>query len=541
MAKEDTCSSVSRSATHFLTGTFISRFTGMIRDMSMAYCFGTSVAVAAFLVAFRLANLLRRLFGEGALLNGFIPYFELFRKDSAQRGAFFFRDLFLSLAAFLSIMVLFLEVVLFAFWTSPYIGENARHILHMTMLMLPGLVFICLFGLTTALLECEKNFFTPGIAPVAFNIVWITAVWFFYKLPPYEAMAYISYAIVIAFFLQWLVTMPGVVRYLREHLTLKDWLGARLFAPELSQMVSPLLLGVVGVAAVQVNSAVDVVIARFSTLSGPAYLSYAHRLQQLPLALFGIAISSAIMPPLARAIKGENRNRYLELMHFGMTRTFSFLMPTTVAIFVLGAASVNLLYGRGHFDQMSTVQTTLCLWGYGIGLIPAAFVLLLAPAFYAKNDFWTPTKGSLLAVGTNTFLNILFIFGLNLGPLSIALATSASALLNMWYLLSKETIFSIKPLLNSFGKTAVAAVSAGVIVLCLGHFLCRDPSWSIFLARQNMPFARHIHYQVLQFILLTASYGVLFFSFSFLIKAEGVMEMLNFLKQFSFVRRQRGS
>lgn len=527
---EDSCSSVSRSAAHFLTGTFISRFTGMIRDMSMAFCFGANVAVAAFLVAFRLANLLRRLFGEGALLNGFIPFFEATRKDSPEEGAKFFRDLFVSLGAFLLILVLFLEVVLYSLWGSSWLSEDTKQVLYLTMLMLPGIIFICLFGLSSALLECERNFFIPGIAPVAFNIVWIGAIWSSFHLSPYEAMARISYAIVIAFLFQWAVTMPGVIRYLKQYLSFRDWRSTKIFAPELSKMISPLLLGVVGVAAVQVNSAVDVIIARFASLTGPAYLSYAHRLQQLPLALFGIAIASALMPPLARSVKNGDKEGFNRLLTFSLSTTFSFLMPITIAIFVLGASSVNLLYGRGHFDQISTYQTTLCLWGYGIGLVPAAFVLLLAPSFYAKEDFWTPTKGSLYAVLCNTALNILFVFICHLGPLSIALATSISAFLNMFYLLKYETVFSIAPLIPSFIRATFAAFISGLIVLAMGALLCQEPTWLIMTGNLNFEFVRSFQYQSLQFALLTASFGILFFLFSYLFKAEGVIELLDFLR-----------
>ena len=112
MRDGDTHRSVARSASHFLTGTFISRFSGMVRDLSMAFCFGTSFAVAAFLVAFRLANLLRRLFGEGALLNGFIPFFENVRKDDPKKGAEFFRDLFWSLSFVLLLIIITLEIAL---------------------------------------------------------------------------------------------------------------------------------------------------------------------------------------------------------------------------------------------------------------------------------------------------------------------------------------------------------------------------------------------------------------------------------------------
>ena len=528
MRESDTRSSVARSASHFLTGTFISRLSGMCRDLSMAFCFGTSAAVAAFMVAFRLANLLRRLFGEGALLNGFIPFFESQRKEDPKKGAEFFRDLFWSLALLLFFIIVSLELVLGGVLWFFVFEEPIRQIIYMTMVMLPGLLFICLFGLSMALLQCERNFFLPGVAPVAFNIVWISAVWFFRFHPPYTAMMGLSIGIVFAFFLQWWVTVPGMRRYVRQFLTVNDWLSMKVFAKELREMIAPLFLGVLGVAAVQINSAVDVIIVCFTSLEGPAYLSYAHRLQQLPLALFGIAISAALMPPLTRAMKQEDKKHYTELLNFGFVRTFSLLLPGTIAIFVLGAVSVNLLYGRGMFSQLSVLHTTRCLWGYGIGLVPSAFVLILAPAFYARQDFWTPTVASLYSMVINLVLSLLMVFGFGLSGASIACATSVAAFFNMWFLLQRLDVEIIRPLRQPFLKIAFAAVIAGVITLFAGHFILHESTLRMWMGVMDIEFPRGILYQLNQFVLQTALFSVAFLAICYFIQAEYVLELFGF-------------
>lgn len=530
MAKSDSHKTVARSASHFLTGTFISRFTGMVRDLSMAYCFGTSPAVAGFLIAFRLSNLLRRLFGEGALLNGFIPFFEAKRKENPLHGAEFFRDLFWSLSVTLFMIISLLEMVLgsslFIFSLSP----EVKNIIYMAMIMLPGLVFICLFGLSMALLQCEKNFFLPGVAPVAFNFVWIVAIWAFRSYPPYTAMLGISASIVFAFFLQWWVTVPGVTKYIREFLSFGQWMKARLFTRDLKDMVVPLMLGVLGVAAVQVNSALDILMARFTSLEGPAYLSYAHRLQQLPLALFGIAVASALMPPLTRAIKHDDYGQFRSLLTFGFARTFSLLLPGTIAIFVLGGASVNLLFGRGVFTGISTIHTTHCLWGYGVGLVPSAFVLILAPAFYARRDFWTPTLASLIAMGLNLFLNSVMIFYFELGSIAIAFSTSLTAFFNMHFLLKRLQVKVFAELIRPFYKVTLAALIAGVVTLFFGHFVTHDPTLAMFLGRTDIVFTRNLLEQANQFIVLTGLYGITFLIFSYIFKAKEVLDLFPMIK-----------
>ena len=526
MAPQDTHSSVARSASHFLTGTFISRLAGMVRDLSMAYCFGTGAAVAAFLLAFRLSNLLRRLFGEGALLNGFIPFFEAKRKKDPKGAALFFRDMFWSLVVILTFTIIGLELFIGSTIYFLKLSYGTEQILKMVMCMLPGLVFICLFGLSIALLQCEKNYFTPGVAPVAFNIVWISAIWMFREKDPYQAMMALSMSVVVAFFLQWWMTMPGIKKYATQFLSMREWMSARLFTTELKDMVVPLLLGVVGVAAVQINSAVDVLIARFASLEGPAYLSYSHKLQQLPLALFGIAIASAIMPPLTRAIKNDDHKHYKSLLKFAFGRTFSLLFPGTVAIFVLGAASVNLLYGRGEFNNLSTIHTTYCLWGYGLGLVPSAFVLMLAPAFYARRDFWTPTLASLIAVGMNLTLNIIMVFGLHWGVLGVAVGTSVSAYFNARFLLSRLNIRILSAVMPTFVKVITASLVAGGATLFFGYYFLSEPTVDLLLGNTQIEFSRTFISQIRQFSVLTSFYGVIFLLLSYLFKIDHVFSFL---------------
>ncbi len=531
MIDGDTHKSVARSALQFLTGTFISRFTGMLRDLSMAYCFGTSSAVAGFLVAFRLANLLRRIFGEGALLNGFIPFFESIRKEDPKKGAEFFRDLFWSLSITLFLIILALESILglSCYWF--HISESIEQIIHMTMVMLPGILFICLFGLSIALLQCERKFFLPGVAPVAFNIAWIASVWIFRRQAPYHAMTGISVGIVIAFFCQWCVTVSGLKKYLSQFLSLKEWCKGNIFSKDLKKMIAPLLLGVVGVAAVQINSAVDVIIACFSSLEGPAYLSYASRIQQLPLALFGIAISSALLPPLTRAIKQENSDHFKSLLSFGFLKTFNLLLPATVAIFVLGGLSVNLLYGRGMFSNLSTINTTLCLWGYGIGLVPSAFVLILAPAFYARQDFWTPTLASLWSVAINLALSVAAVFFFKMESFGIALATSAASFFNMGFLIYKLDRKVMNPLAGAFVKTTFSAFVAGLITILAGHFFMNEPSLKMWFGNFEVVFARELFTQANQFSLLTLLFGIIFFGAAYFLQAEDVLDLFSFRKK----------
>ena len=147
----------------------------------------------------------------------------------------------------------------------------------------------------------------------------------------------------------------------------------------------------IGVGAAQINSACDAIFARLADNSGPAYLWYAIRLQQLPLALFGIAISGALLPPLTRAMKkGYFRGELL--FNVAIDRSMLLILPITGVLFIFGERCVDLLYGYGGFDIQSIQGTTFCLWGYTLGLVPMTLVLILAPVFYAKGNYRAPTQ-----------------------------------------------------------------------------------------------------------------------------------------------------
>jgi putative peptidoglycan lipid II flippase len=530
---------ISKSAWHFLSGTFLSRLSGLGRDVSMAFCFGSNPAIAAFLVAFRFANLLRRLFGEGQLSSGFIPYFEALRGESHQKGACFFRDLFHSLSFFLIILISMIEVGLFCLVKWGGLNEGAVQIIYLIMLMLPGGLFICLFGLSSALLQCENRFFLPAFAPLMFNLTWIVAVWCLRNQNTEDAMMHLAGIIVIAFLFQWLTIFPRTLSFLRISLSLKECFKAKLFSMEIRRIIVPVFFGVIGVGAVQVNSALDGIFARFACLEGPAYLWYAIRIEQLPLALFGIALSSALLPPLSRAMKDNDMQRYHSLLDFSLVRSFSLIFPSMIALVVLGSPIVNLIYGRGDFDSNSTLNTILCLWGYSLGLLPSVFVILFAPAFYAQKDYRTPMIAACASVLINFALNALMVFGLNWGAFSIAIATSVAAFFNFYYLSFRLSIkigsIFTKNVLKSFSKTVICSLISGAMTLILGHFLIGDSSLKICLNDPSYIFPRQFSFQALHFFVLGGFYLLILLSYAWMMNAEDILQILGLRKKVEFL------
>ncbi len=429
MKTEDTSHTIFRSAAKFFSGTLLSRISGMLRDMSIAYAFGAESTLATFFIAFRFSHLARRLFGEGSLPTAFIPCFEDLRLKEEKQAHIFFCHLTQLLALGLIFLISLSIFGLHLFSQSAYISTPNQQLISLTCWMLPSLLFICLYGLNSAYLECEKSFFTPSVAPIAFNMIWIVAAFYLMQKPPFLAMQGLSVAIVIGCFAQWAVTLPKVLASLKtKDVSFFDSFWC--FSPSIRSFIKPLFLANIGVAASQVNNALDPLFARSATLEGPAWLWYAIRLQQLPLSLFGIALAGALLPPLSRAAKAKDYPTFFHFLDYSVSRAIQVMLPLTFATLLLGQSAINLIFGRGNFLPDSILGTTYCLWGYSFGLLPMSLILLLAPSFYALGEYHLPVKTSLLSVLTNLLLNGLFVFVCKLGAESVAMATSLAAWIN---------------------------------------------------------------------------------------------------------------
>lgn len=430
----DSWHTIVHSAKRFFTGTVFSRISGMLRDMSMAYAFGATPLVATFLLAFRLSNLFRRLLGEGALQSAFIPLFEAVRAISPLRGAEFFRNLSASVALLLMLIIAVLGATLLGVcWFIP-LSADMGELLLLTAMLLPSLLFFCLYGIYAALLQCNKSYFIPAIAPAAFNLVWVAGVLLIHQEPLPQAMHQLAGIVVVAALSQWLVTVPSAWALLRQDGLAAVWRGIEYKSDEMRRLLIPLCLGIGGVAATQINNALDGLFGWWADPSGPAYLWYALRLQQLPLSLWGIALSGALLPPLCRAAKESNPALFQTFFANAMQKTILWMALATAWFLAAGHSWITLLFGHGDFTAHDIAETTHCLWGYSVGLPPMILVLITAAAFYAQGNFRTPMQASILSVIANIAFNALFIGVFGWGATSVAVATSVSALLNYSYL-----------------------------------------------------------------------------------------------------------
>lgn len=459
----DTKNSILRAASRFFSATMLSRIAGMFRDILMAHLFGAGPMIAAFFVSFRLSHFFRRMFGEGPMQSAFIPQYEKIRKESEGKASTFFILVRKRLTLILTLLVLFLIASLYTSFLQVDLPEQWQKIIFYTILLLPSLIPISLYGLESALLQCRGFYFRSGVAPVFFNLVWIASAFASSYFLNELQMFILCLGVVAACFSQWLWAA------LKNEAFISGEKDPHFTFPmiELSKAVG---FGMLGVGATQMNALLDSLFANFADPSGPAYLWYAFRLQHLPLALFGVAISSAILPPLSRAAQDGDSKKWRLFLRVGMTQSFYLLLPMTVILIVFGVGIVQMIYQRGAFTFYDVEQSVTCLWGYAPGLLPTALVLMMSSSLYAKRNYKIPSLLALLSIGSNVVLNSFFIFVLGMGAAAIALATSISSAINalflFLYLVKKEglkpKLFHVKPLLQSCGATFLALAALGL-------------------------------------------------------------------------------
>lgn len=403
-------------------GTLLSRISGMVRDLSMAAFFGASPFLGAFMTAFRFSNLLRRLLGEGALNNAFIPtYKEIEKNDPKSAKEYFgvFKGLF-----FLFLLFLVSGLELGAWVFRPYVGHEYEQIYDYTMILFPALLFLGQYALNSAYLACQHRFFVSGVAPFFFNVIWIAGAFYLKGKTSIEAMYALSWIVLLAnaaqgFFTEYFV--PSYFSFSQFLKQVKDFLSVhKVFLKRLS-------LVVVGVGASQINSALDPLFARYAALEAPCYLWYAIRVQQLPLALVGIALATVSFPMLSEASQ-ENKEKAQEVLRLTLTKNILFLLPLSFFLPAVGYSGLNLLYGRGLFSPADVHETYVYLIAYGLGLFFSGINLCLVNLFFAHANYKVPSRISLLGVLLNLILNTLGVFYLNWGGMSVALATSLSAI-----------------------------------------------------------------------------------------------------------------
>ena len=436
--------SLLRSASVVSLFTLASRVTGLVRELLMASMFGASAMTDAFNVAFRIPNLFRRLFAEGAFSQAFVPVLAASR---AQHGDEATQEVIDSVATALawSVLALSLLGVLASPWLvwalASGLQQNAQGFdaaVNMTRWMFPYIAFMSMVALSAGILNTWKRFAVPAATPVFLNVSVIAATWF---LSPWlaqqgiEAIYALPVGVMVGGVLQLAVQIPALRRLgllpkigVRPKAVKKAWTNPATL--NILRLMGPALLGV-GVA--QISLLINTQIASHLTTGSVSWLTYADRLMEFPTAILGVALGVVLMPQLAAAKATGDSERYSAMLDWGLRLVLLLALPCAAALLVFSQPLVSVLYHYGAFTERDVQQTTLALTGYGVGLLGLVAIKVLAPGYYASQDIRTPVRIALVVLVLTQVFNVLLVP--HLAHAGLALSIGLGALINAAWLL----------------------------------------------------------------------------------------------------------
>lgn len=393
--------SLLKSAATVSVFTLLSRITGLIRDMLIARYFGVSAATDAFYVAFRIPNMLRRLFAEGAFSQAFVPMLSQVKEQQPEdEQKTFISDVFSLLggAVFLASLlgIAFAPVVVWliasGFKNTPETFDLA---VFLTRCMFPYIIFMSLVSFAAAVLNTWKHFAIPAFTPVLLNVSFICCTLFL-----------IQYFSVPIYTLAFAVILGGVLQLSMQFFALKR-IGCfpRLASPRkalknanVRQVLKLMVPAVVGVSVAPISILINTNIASHLQKGAVTWLNYADRLMEFPTALLGVALGSVLLPSLSAAFNRGELERYNRLLDRGLKLVFLLAIPAAAGLGFLAEGLAAVLFQGKNFSAVDVSMTAIAIEGYAVGLLGLISIKILAPAFYSRKDIKTPVKGAIASL-----------------------------------------------------------------------------------------------------------------------------------------------
>ena len=465
--------------------TLLSRITGFFRDMVLANYLGAGMVADAFFVAFKLPNLFRSLFAEGAFTTAFVPMVSQKLVAEDKKSAILFASKAISLLAVVLagfvLVVEFLMPWVVAILAPGFAGDSGKIELatELSRITFPFLLFISIVSFQSGILNSLSKFAAPAAAPVILNLMMIMSVFIFVPFSPSAAHG-IALSVTFAGFLEilWLAFFLH-----RQNVYLHPQKNILAIAKdnEIKTLFRRIAPGVLGAGVYQINMVVDTILVSMVGTGAISWLYYANRLQQLPLGVVGAAISVAVLPILSKYIKADDGDKARAVQSKAVEYGALLSIPAAVALIILAEPIINILFQHGKFGINETMMTAKAVQAYAIGLPAYVLVKALAPNFFARGDTKTPVKYSIVVLGANLVFSVLLM--VPFGHVGIAMATTIAAFVSLWQYcrgLKKRAYWSWpKDLAVKIVKIVIcSAIMGGVLILadeglnkCLGNWL----------------------------------------------------------------------
>ena len=443
--------------------TLLSRILGFVRDFVIARAFGAGALTDAFFVAFKLPNLLRRLFAEGAFSQAFVPVLGQYRN---QRSAGETRQLVDRVASLLFLVVLAVTLLgmagapVLVYLSAPGFTDDPEKFsltVKLTRITFPYILFMSLVALAGGILNTWSRFAVPAFTPVLLNVSFILMALLAipYFDPPVMAL---GWAVFLGGALQLAFQIPSLQRLgmlPRFSINLRDEGVRRIF-----RLMAPAVLGV---SVAQVSLLLNTVFASFLSTGSVSWLYYADRLMEFPAGMLGAALGTVLLPSLAKCHAAERHEEYSRLLDWGLRLTFLLAAPAALALGMLAVPLITTLFHHGAFTANDVLRTRDALVAYSVGLLGLILVKVLAPGFYARQNIRTPVRIALLTLFVTQVLNLLLIGWLQHAGLALAIGLAASLNASLLYRgLRQRGIYTPQPgWLLFYGRLAFAMLSMG--------------------------------------------------------------------------------
>lgn len=448
--------------------TLASRVTGLIREQLIAATFGASAATDAFNVAFRIPNLLRRLFAEGAFSQAFVPILAASRETEGDEVTHRLIDAVATVLvwALLATCVAGVIAAPVLVWLLASGLERFDHAVTMTRLMFPYIGFMSLVALAAGILNTWKRFAVPALTPVLLNLAVIAAAWF--GVPWFQSLGVqpiyaLAVGVMAGGVLQLSVQVPALARLAllpRIGLAPRSILAAWRH-PGVHRVLRQMAPALLGVSVAQISLLINTQIASHVGTGAVSWLTYADRLMEFPTALLGVALGVVLLPQLSAAQARGDDAHYAGLLDWGLRLVLLLALPCAVALLLFAKPLVAVLYHYGAFSARDVGQTVTALMGYGVGLMGLVGVKILAPGFYARQDIRTPVKIAVVVLIAVQAMNLVFVPWL--GHAGLALSIGLGALVNAAWLfagLRKRGLYRPSPGWGGFALRVLLATAA---------------------------------------------------------------------------------
>ncbi len=456
--------------------TFISRILGFVRDMLVARVFGVSVATDAFFVAFRIPNLLRRLFAEGAFSQAFVPILAEYKNQRTEEQT---RELIDKVSALLGLVLFTITLIgviaapVIVYISAPGFSANPEKFeltVELLRITFPYILFISLVSLAGGILNTYGKFSVPALTPALLNVSFIGCTLWLAPLfdPPVLALAW---AVFLGGVLQLGFQVPFLMR-----IRLLPRPSLKRGDPGAWRVIKQMGPAVFGVSISQISLLINTIFASFLVTGSVSWLYYADRLMEFPAGMLGVALGTILLPSLSRHYAQNSTEEYSRLLDWGLRLTMLLTLPAALALALLATPLVATLFFHGEFSPHDVSMTRNAVVAYSVGLLGLIMVKVLAPGFYARQNIKTPVKIAIVTLVMTQLMNLAFIIPLR--HTGLALAIGLGACINaglLYYKLRSQGIFQPQPGWSIFMlKILVASGGMGALLWITSG---SDASW----------------------------------------------------------------